>query len=320
MATNDDASMCKRSAARLGYWQDEFLECFVKNSSIRKPPEINRGYYGRVSAVSHLLHQFLDLVKRKGTTCQVVNLGCGFDTLFWRLKAIYNAHHVTNFVDLDLNGVTMKKVHMIRHKPKLLEHLGDDIKFSATELHSSHYHLVAADLRSLGNSPSADQAFANKLFVECGLRKDLPTVFLCECVLVYMADKESSQLLNWITQNFKHCLFINYEQVNLADRFGEIMLENLKLRNCELLGIEACKSLDTQNGRFLKTNWTSATSWDMNSIYKQHLPRPEIERIEKIEFLDEHDLLEQLLTHYSVTVATKSLKELFHESEQAVGF
>lgn len=41
------------------------------------------GYYGRVKGVNHLLDAFL---KKTRCDCQVVNLGAGLDTNFWRLK------------------------------------------------------------------------------------------------------------------------------------------------------------------------------------------------------------------------------------------
>lgn len=59
-ATNDDASECKRCAVNLGYWEDKFINSFVKAGE-RKAPEINRGYYARCTAVSLLVDQFLQV-------------------------------------------------------------------------------------------------------------------------------------------------------------------------------------------------------------------------------------------------------------------
>ena len=39
-------------------------------------------------------------------------------------------------------------------------------------------------------------------------------------------------------------------QVNMGDRFGEVMVENLKQRDCELAGVEHCGSLQTQMDRY----------------------------------------------------------------------
>lgn len=57
-STNDDASECKKSAVRLGYWHDQFLSDLVR-SNTRKPPEINRGYFARTEGVSIFIRKFL---------------------------------------------------------------------------------------------------------------------------------------------------------------------------------------------------------------------------------------------------------------------
>jgi len=43
------------------------------------------GYYARVHGVSYLIEAFL---KKTECNCQIVNLGAGMDTLFWRLKVV----------------------------------------------------------------------------------------------------------------------------------------------------------------------------------------------------------------------------------------
>lgn len=58
IATNDDASDCKRGAVRLGYWKDDYIGFFVRNQE-RKAPEINRGYFARVKGVEMCVEKFL---------------------------------------------------------------------------------------------------------------------------------------------------------------------------------------------------------------------------------------------------------------------
>ena len=38
-------------------------------------------------------------------------------------------------------------------------------------------------------------------------------------------------------------------QVNMLDRFGEVMVENLKVRGCALAGVAHCVNLDSQKNR-----------------------------------------------------------------------
>ena len=59
-ATNDDATLCKRSAVHRGYWQDPYIQYFIRSGE-RKAPEINRGYFARVKGMQTLLMQFLEV-------------------------------------------------------------------------------------------------------------------------------------------------------------------------------------------------------------------------------------------------------------------
>lgn len=45
-------------------------------------------------------------------------------------------------------------------------------------------------------------------------------------------------------------------QLNMNDRFGQVMIENLQRRQCILAGVEACQSLDSQVNPNSKTQST----------------------------------------------------------------
>ncbi|EAW55774.1 leucine carboxyl methyltransferase 1, isoform CRA_d [Homo sapiens] len=137
----------------------------------------------------------------------------------------------------------------------------------------------------------------------------LPTLLIAECVLVYMTPEQSANLLKWAANSFERAMFINYEQVNMGDRFGQIMIENLRRRQCDLAGVETCKSLESQKERLLSNGWETASAVDMMELYNR-LPRAEVSRIESLEFLDEMELLEQLMRHYCLCWATKGGNEL----------
>lgn len=292
MSTNDDAATCKRYAIQLGYWEDAFLPYFVKSAE-RKAPEINRGYYARVKGIKYLITQF---IKATDGNCQIASLGAGFDTLYWRLRS--EGIHIKSYVEVDLPGVTSRKVYYIRHRKPLLNGMvneDEDIKFSSSDLHAGGYHLLGADMRHIDEVKSKVKEY---------LDVSIPTAFLAECVLVYLPVPQSSTLLKWIADDFENAVFFNYEQVNMTDRFGEIMVENLKKRCCNLEGVTVCASLKTQEERFLSQGWTFAKSYDMQEVYNS-LDRDDVSRVEKLEFLDECELLQQLLQHYCVTVAIK---------------
>jgi len=106
--TNDDATESKYVAVQLKYWDDPFIGQFIYTSPAtlhHRDPEINRGYWARIASVTSLVEQF---VNAAGPSAQIVNLGCGFDTLYWRLKE--HGLKFYKYVDADFSSVTSKKI------------------------------------------------------------------------------------------------------------------------------------------------------------------------------------------------------------------
>jgi len=295
-STNDDATLCKLSAVKLGYWEDQFIsELSRQQGRERRAPEIHLGYYARVAGVRALLDKFLEACD---TAVQVISLGAGFDTLFWRL--VEEGRPVKNFIEVDFSGVTARKCHLIKRSKELMGLVAGeegDIRLSKTDLHSTRYHLVAADFTDL-------QTLEQKL-TESEVSYSCPTLVLAECALVYVDQNKTSKLMSWLATKFSSCAFINYEQLNMNDKFGTVMLDNLMMRGCLLAGVAACQDKNTQTNRFTSAGWDSAQCWNMNEVYSL-LPQAEVSRVEAIERLDEKELLRQLFDHYCITVARKN--------------
>lgn len=57
-------------------------------------------------------------MQKTGDQCQIINLGCGFDTLYWRLRDA--GHMITNFIELDFPTVTSRKCYVIKRNKNLL--------------------------------------------------------------------------------------------------------------------------------------------------------------------------------------------------------
>ena len=53
----------------------------------RKAPEIHLGYFTRIRGIWALIDQVAALCLQSDCNYQIVNLGAGYDTLYWRLKA-----------------------------------------------------------------------------------------------------------------------------------------------------------------------------------------------------------------------------------------
>lgn len=294
--TCEDASICKRFAVSIGYWHDPYIQHFVRLCKERKAPEINRGYFARVQGVSQLIKAFL---RRTECNSQIINLGAGMDTAFWTLKD--EDLLPKKYFEVDFPMIVSRKLHNIRYKPLLSKpiielHSEDTLQMDGNMLDSKRYAIIGADLRDI---PELEEKLK-----KCNMNTQLPTLLITECVLVYMTPEQSASLIRWAANSFESAMFINYEQVNMNDRFGQIMIENLRRRHCDLAGVETCKSLESQKERLLLNGWETALAMDMMELYNR-LPRAEVRRIESLEFLDEMELLEQLMQHYCLCWATK---------------
>jgi len=150
-----------------------------------------------------------------------------------------------------------------------------------------------------------DAARLEKLLLSetCGLDPKIPTLFMSECVLVYVDPDSSGNLIEWIAKTFTAAAFITYEQINPYDAFGEQMMSNLKRRGCELKGISAHPDLPSQEKRFKSRGWTDVHAVDMKNVYYEILSKKDRARAEKLEIFDEFEEFFLIMQHYSFTLA-----------------
>jgi [phosphatase 2A protein]-leucine-carboxy methyltransferase len=293
--TNNDACRCKLYAIERGYWKDPYVKLFAgSGQQERRTPEISLGYYVRVHGIRYLIEKFIQLTNNQ---CQIINLGCGFDTTVFYLLDNENLHF-KHFIDIDFDEITEVKSNKIRRSPVLQKKLPIEEKSFKIPcgFHSSLYTILPVDLRDITQLDNQLKILSDKKIIDY----TIPTLFLSECVLIYMSNDHSLDLLKYFSATFSQCcLFLNFEQINMNDRFGKIMFDNLKQRSCHLIGIDSCQSLDTQSKRYLNANFTSANGITLNEYYKKYLNSNEKQRIEMIDGgLDEKELLEQLFEHY----------------------
>jgi [phosphatase 2A protein]-leucine-carboxy methyltransferase len=85
--TDCDASAARLSAVQKQYLSDPFVHFFVPRAQFQqpRPPLINIGTFVRSTAIDELVHQWFSLSQREGKPCQIVSLGAGSDTRFWRI-------------------------------------------------------------------------------------------------------------------------------------------------------------------------------------------------------------------------------------------
>ena len=118
---------------------------------------------------------------------------------------------VGNFIEVDFPTVTARKCQLIKKSRVLLDKIvaqdedGVDVRLSRTDLHGRDYHVIGADFTNV--------AALEKKLAECNVDYGRPTIFIAECVLVYVGAKETANFLRWCVDKFTHSplVFLNHE-------------------------------------------------------------------------------------------------------------
>lgn len=85
--TDTDAALARLSAVSKGYLNDPFIAYLVRGASLQppRPPLINVGTHARSYSIDRLTMDWMELSRREYKQCQIVSLGAGSDTRFWRI-------------------------------------------------------------------------------------------------------------------------------------------------------------------------------------------------------------------------------------------
>lgn len=179
---------------------------------------------------------------------QIVSLGCGFDTRPFRMMS-ENKHQISHYYELDLKQVVDSKVRMIRNSLKLSKLI---------EKSPFHYKLLASDL---------EEGIEETLFSH-GFQK-IPTLFIAECVLIYLDPAKADKLLSFISSCPQSSVVV-FEQSNFTDTFGSKMLENVNSRGLEFKAARKYKTLDQLMARYSSLNFRIAQAVDMEEAYQKY--------------------------------------------------
>ncbi|KAF7185586.1 Leucine carboxyl methyltransferase 1 [Pseudocercospora fuligena] len=283
--TDGDASSSRMSAIAMGYLEDQYAKTFFHQGGEvpKRYPIINRGTYVRTKAIDKLVTRFLetDPEQRK----QIVSLGAGSDTRFFRLCA--NKYKVV-YHELDFEENVDPKRAAIRASDELTRQ-------TLSKEDGSAYHLHAIDLRVLTfKSPP----------ILPGLEEDLPTLILSECCLCYLPPDTAISVLNYFTMHARDGRgMILYEPIRPFDAFGKTMISNLSSRGIELRTLKRYYSLDAQRQRLRLAGFGDGQgARDVYQLFEHDdwVSKDERERIEKLEWLDEVEEWKLLARHYCV--------------------
>ncbi|KJP87702.1 hypothetical protein AK88_02597 [Plasmodium fragile] len=239
---------------------------------------------------------------------QVVNIGAGLDTtFFWISEQRKNA----TYYEIDFHELLLEKANIINRVDELRGFLkgvdeGDVASkpnMGADLINCANYKMLSLDLN---NSSLLEEHLTN-----CGFDFSIPTVFICECVLIYLEIASSDSLIKTLAGLMRStsCILV-YEQVNPSTAFGKVMISNFSQRGIELKSIFKYDNLEKQLCRFKSLGWSHVYISDMNEIYDYHLSTDEKKKIEKIEMFDEFEEWRLLQNHYFIIVAFSCSEDL----------
>ncbi|KAF4681412.1 hypothetical protein FOZ60_012128 [Perkinsus olseni] len=274
--TADEAAESKWSAVNKGYYSDPYIMQMCRHS-VHRQPVINRGYFARVQAMRDAVLDFIDDAKKDGKdTVQIVSLGAGLDTTYWWLREQEEVKGIRlGYLELDMPEVVDRKSSMVMRREALWSCLGnskDDLLVKdgcgARCIRADEYRSACCDLRSV---ETVSAALAEIGFQTVGV----PTMYIAECVLVYMPPESSDRLLSWMSGSVKEAeaRVLAYEQCNPDDPFGRVMMENLKNRGCPLLGLGKYPTVESQRRRYEARGFKYRVAEDMLTVYDDILVR-----------------------------------------------
>ena len=320
-STANDALTSKYSSCSLGYFQDPFIKPLVDQNfpstsgrAGRKPPIINRGYYGRVQSIQTIIDAFLDATR--DCDRQIVSLGCGFDTNSVRI--ISQNLPKLSIYEVDFSTILSRKVDMFLKQPAICEVLlTDEGEISSDvptitsprpvrrkETYATQYgyklgslHLISVDIREEGALCTA--------LLGSGANPTAPTLVITECVLVYLEQDKVLSLTQSIAQCFNESAWVSYDMINPHDMFGKTMLRNLTAARHKVPGFTQFPTLDAHKERYLSTGWNDVRSVTMLRAFNLFVSAEEKHRIARLEMLDEIEEWELIMQHYAFTVAVR---------------
>ncbi|RPA92447.1 leucine carboxyl methyltransferase [Choiromyces venosus 120613-1] len=292
--TDQDASQSRLSAVDTGYLEDPFARLFVAGEVQRRYPLINRGTYIRTTAIDKLVNHFL--VSSPETPKQIISLGAGSDTRFFRIAST-NPSVIPNLTyhELDFQAVTSQKIASISTSPALQSLLSSQelsVDQKNGSLTSRHYSIHPLDIRTL--RPSA--------YFSASINTSLPTLFISECCLIYLSPTEADAILKWITTDFTSSVgIILYEPIGGDDAFGRVMIQNLAARGIVLKTLKKYSSLERQVERLRVLGFTDGQlAVSVKEIHDGWVSAREKGRIAGLEMLDEVEEWDMLAAHYCV--------------------
>ena len=294
-STSNDALKTKISCVISNYYKDPFILYMEPGSNHKKfLPLINRGTYCRVFAINTKLHELINNFRKieKDSKINIIILGSGFDTTYFNLMS--EGYSNIEVYEFDYKEIIDKKLKYISKAKPLVEIINKN---------KNNYHLINCDIT---NKKLFSESLNN---IKIG-ENDL-TVVICECLLVYIEENVTLEMLSCLTNKFDNLYILEYDLIGPDDPFGKEMIDNLKTRDIHLKGFNEVKNINDQENRLKKANFEDINIVDMYHIYFKVLPLEDRKRIERLELMDEFEELNLLQKHACFGFASKCKNDKF---------
>uniref|UniRef100_A0A663M4C3 tRNA wybutosine-synthesizing protein 4 n=1 Tax=Athene cunicularia TaxID=194338 RepID=A0A663M4C3_ATHCN len=235
------------------------------------------------------------LLKTQGCPrTQILSLGAGFDSLYFRLKDLGLLHHTVVY-EVDFPNVACQKAALIKRMKELSALVGDTGGEGLED-----YKLLGVDLSELSELERALE--------EAGLDNEIPTLFIAEVVLAYMESSRSDALVRWAAERFPRACFLLYEQTRPGDPFGRVMQQHFRQLSSALRSLAQYPDCEAQRRRFSERGWTECSVMDMNEFFTCCTPEDEQQRVQALEPFDEYEEWHLKCSHYFVLAASKGME------------
>ncbi|KAL9185572.1 hypothetical protein ACHAXT_003349 [Thalassiosira profunda] len=378
--TADDAVRAKLSCVEKGYYDDPFVHAMARGASglvdgrggpSSTEPIIRRGTHARVRAVDRAIDAFLALplsppddqsaIAKRDVVRQVVILGAGRDTSYLRRRTKTGANAVlgddVRWYEVDHPSVIEQKART--WLPRCMSdgygcscayNAGTGCSYSVAiapqgVVEESQYHLIGHDLRS-----SHDALFEKLANPQHGYDRSLPTLFVLECVLMYLPEVSTRELLSSLADSLTPSAksdghpdpFVAvaiYDPIPSNDRFGQVLVSSLQKMgiagrrgqrgqtddDSQKLGLEMTRTLDEQLAKVAECGFDAVVGCDMMSAYDHGVISAEDRRrAARCEMLDELEEFVLLMKHYCLLVGVCTVREKSNEldagEDRSVGY
>ena len=278
---------------------DPFLRELCSNPDLksRRSPAINRGYLARLLALEVSFERILLLNQVQ----QVLSLGAGFDSMFFRLlNSEVIKRTELKYFEVDYPESVHRKYGRIKKSPILKSF------FTECQQIQDCYVYDQGLFNMIGCNMTHIDEFQTKLN-QAGFDPNLPTVILTECSTTYITAEDCISLISFLNKMIKKFVFISYEQIRPLDDFGQIMTDHFEKRNSSLKCVKSYPTIEHHRQRFLSFGWDKVEIQTIERIWKQFMNDSEMKRLNDIEDFDEVPELMLKCLHYVLIIGIKGL-------------